>query len=630
MGNLNHQLPLARTVVFGIVGLFTIINFGLSIHIVHVASRGVVPDWAGLGLATSILTLVALPILFIVPIKRHGALPAFVAVELAVLWLLWILWLATGATIAGLPGLNFCNGGLCSEARALEAFSFLNWLLLMFYSFTLLTLSVIAHQRGRTELVDIILSHLRPLESTDHTETLSTLTQCALVSRQFSVLVRPMIWSRVEIVDSNPRPQFNAAHKLESLDQALRANPFLTNLIKSFSLKTWFYEEVPEERARNPMFAGPRQSVAIPIYKHRSLAFVLMQLRSLESLEIATMRDRPVFTTHWNQLGPLMQRTLVGLFSTNAKSLKKLRLRMVGIPPEIWAEKLECLSSLNVESCPCLPEKPWPFSNHTNTGNLNSRRSSSMSSVIASPKTSESRSSSVASFNGPVIPDITEFTCRYSDHLKMLKKRYPSMFANIRHASIAVWNSQDAPGALSEFLQAAGPTLVSLDLKMSMRYTGNSESMVWVSIPPLPSLEILNLSIEYASSDSNNFNMSEEPSGLSAPLISLFAKILERCGSGTLSTVSLSALARCEKLTSSPPTEVSASLTGIDRAFAQNQSVSAKLGKVTLELVRECHEGSCDAPCTTFRKPEDWRESFPYLSTSTEVALDGNMQQILG
>jgi hypothetical protein len=146
--------------------------------------------------------------------------------------------------------------------------------------------------------------------------------------------------------------------------------------------------------------------------------------------------------------------------------------------------------------------------------------------------------------------------------------------------------------------------------------------MAWVSIPPLPSLEILNLSIEYASSDANTFNLSDEPSGFSAPLISLFAKILERCGSGKLSTVSLFALARCEKLTSSPPTEVSSSLSSIDRVFAQNQSVSAKLGKVKLELVRECHEGSCDAPCTTFKKPEDWRDSFPYLSTSTEVGLE--------
>ncbi|RXW15334.1 hypothetical protein EST38_g10522 [Candolleomyces aberdarensis] len=151
MGNLNHQLPLARTIVFGIVGLFTLISFGLSIHIVHLGNQGgFVPDWAGLALATSIITLIALPVLFIIPIKRRNALPSFIAFELAVLWLLWILWLATGASIASLFGLNYCNGGLCSEIRALEAFSFLNWLLLMFYSFALLILSVTAHQRGRT------------------------------------------------------------------------------------------------------------------------------------------------------------------------------------------------------------------------------------------------------------------------------------------------------------------------------------------------------------------------------------------------------------------------------------------------------------------------------------------------
>ncbi|KAJ3542290.1 hypothetical protein NMY22_g3569 [Coprinellus aureogranulatus] len=132
----------------GTVGVFSIIVLGISAHLVHI-SNGFTPDWAGLALATSILTLLSLPVLYIVSIKRRGAVAAFVIVELIVLWILWILWLATGADAASSnPGLNFCNVGVCSEIRALEAFSFLNWLLLMFYSLTVLVLSVSAHSRG--------------------------------------------------------------------------------------------------------------------------------------------------------------------------------------------------------------------------------------------------------------------------------------------------------------------------------------------------------------------------------------------------------------------------------------------------------------------------------------------------
>ncbi|KAF5337158.1 hypothetical protein D9611_002893 [Ephemerocybe angulata] len=149
MADFNRLLPLARTIIFGIVAFFSIIVLGISAHLVSLP--GPSPDYVNLALATSILTLIALPIIFIIPLKRRGAAPSFVAVEVVTLWLLWILWLATGATIANwLPGLVFCNGGVCSELRAIEAFAFLNWLMLMFYSFVLLTLAVTAHHRGRT------------------------------------------------------------------------------------------------------------------------------------------------------------------------------------------------------------------------------------------------------------------------------------------------------------------------------------------------------------------------------------------------------------------------------------------------------------------------------------------------
>lgn len=147
MVSFNNLIPLFRTIAFGSVGLFSLIVLGISAHLVSL--RGPAPDYVNFALAVAILTLIFLPLLFILPIKRRGSWPSYLAVELGVLWFLWILWLASAAHTASMtPGLNYCSGGICSELRAMLAFSFLNWLILMFYAVLVFVFAVIAHSRG--------------------------------------------------------------------------------------------------------------------------------------------------------------------------------------------------------------------------------------------------------------------------------------------------------------------------------------------------------------------------------------------------------------------------------------------------------------------------------------------------
>jgi hypothetical protein len=153
---LNEILALARTAVLGAVTVFAIIVFPLSAHIIHVTTssiRGFYYDFAALGLAVAILTLLTFPAMLLLSVNRKGALTSYIWVEVAWLSLMWILWLAVGASVADIPFINSVRGvGYVSEAQAIEAFGFLSWIFLMFYSVTVLVLAIMAHMKGRSEV----------------------------------------------------------------------------------------------------------------------------------------------------------------------------------------------------------------------------------------------------------------------------------------------------------------------------------------------------------------------------------------------------------------------------------------------------------------------------------------------
>ena len=66
---------------------------------------------------------------YVISNKRRGAVTSFVAAEIAWLWFLWIMWISSAGSTAALYWIAYCTGGVCSEAQAIEAFGFLNWLI---------------------------------------------------------------------------------------------------------------------------------------------------------------------------------------------------------------------------------------------------------------------------------------------------------------------------------------------------------------------------------------------------------------------------------------------------------------------------------------------------------------------
>ncbi|KAF9514746.1 hypothetical protein BS47DRAFT_1381802 [Hydnum rufescens UP504] len=164
-----NYVGLVRYPVFGALVLFSLIVLGLDGHIISVtggshevciegfcANAGVsTPSFAGLGVATAVLTLVSVIPITIIDVLRKGAITSFVAVELGWFFFLWVMWLATFGDTAGNTGCNSsaANGiGICSQVRAVEAFSFLAWFALFAYWVLLLVFSFIAFSKGDTKI----------------------------------------------------------------------------------------------------------------------------------------------------------------------------------------------------------------------------------------------------------------------------------------------------------------------------------------------------------------------------------------------------------------------------------------------------------------------------------------------
>jgi len=132
-----------------------------------------VAPYAALAIATGVLTLVTLVPMIVLEKIRPGGPTSMIIVEVAWLSILSVLWLATGSESAvyleAVSDFGFGFGGICDtgdsspddlfgspdstiaagcgETRAIAAFGFLNWLLLMFYVILILILGVMASSR---------------------------------------------------------------------------------------------------------------------------------------------------------------------------------------------------------------------------------------------------------------------------------------------------------------------------------------------------------------------------------------------------------------------------------------------------------------------------------------------------
>ncbi|KAJ7122191.1 hypothetical protein C8R44DRAFT_981420 [Mycena epipterygia] len=176
----TRSFPLIRLGALSTVVVFALITLGLAAALTSATETFFLASYsfAALAIATSVLTLATIPAMIALEILRPGGITSMIIVEIAWLGFLCILWLSTGGVTASVGAVSFFFGGcdaasdigdavdiagrelqdltddsaltLCHESSAIEAFAFLNWIILMGYVTTLLIMSVVASSRKHT------------------------------------------------------------------------------------------------------------------------------------------------------------------------------------------------------------------------------------------------------------------------------------------------------------------------------------------------------------------------------------------------------------------------------------------------------------------------------------------------
>jgi len=153
------------------------------------------------ALATSLLTVLSVALMLIIDKLRQGSIFSYTSVEIVWLTILWILWLTSGSYAAWTengflreyPEEATCDyygyyGAIdsryCHETKAVIGLSFILWILLMAYTFTLLVLTLRAKGRGHpawmTSVRDGVLLH--PAENTTESAIQVPVAQTHIIS----------------------------------------------------------------------------------------------------------------------------------------------------------------------------------------------------------------------------------------------------------------------------------------------------------------------------------------------------------------------------------------------------------------------------------------------------------------
>ncbi|KAI9574365.1 hypothetical protein HD554DRAFT_2046517 [Boletus coccyginus] len=164
--------PLIRQCVLGAATLFSLIGLAISASVTLNA----------LVIGAGVLSMLTLPVMLVIDIARRGFFTSMIVVELSWLGLLCILWVAAAGESLSAYNLIFslaCSyeesvlNGICQEAQASIAFSFLNFIILLLYTGALFVMAMIAASRGQS---DIWLSSVKesfgpPAAPTQHSMT---------------------------------------------------------------------------------------------------------------------------------------------------------------------------------------------------------------------------------------------------------------------------------------------------------------------------------------------------------------------------------------------------------------------------------------------------------------------------
>ncbi|PPQ86337.1 hypothetical protein CVT25_005638 [Psilocybe cyanescens] len=138
-GESRHPVHTHRVITLTLTTLLSIATLGLLAHLTNRSrSIGNVTNWEVLGLVTSTLTILTFLFLLLAPRLVH------LITELTLTTILFILWVVESALVIHVERATFggarCGlfsifrvANICSELRAIEALSIINWILLLFY-----------------------------------------------------------------------------------------------------------------------------------------------------------------------------------------------------------------------------------------------------------------------------------------------------------------------------------------------------------------------------------------------------------------------------------------------------------------------------------------------------------------
>ncbi|KAB5595523.1 hypothetical protein CTheo_984 [Ceratobasidium theobromae] len=155
---LFHTLRLAA---FGTVLAFALIVLGISAYWVSMLQgyATMLSTSSSFGLAVGLMTFIFLLPILIVGMTRKGSFLSWVSVELGVMGLMWVLWLASASYTTSMTAgytlncdlaLDTTAEGVCRQFQAIQAFSWLNWLIIFAYIVLLVVFIVKASNEGRS------------------------------------------------------------------------------------------------------------------------------------------------------------------------------------------------------------------------------------------------------------------------------------------------------------------------------------------------------------------------------------------------------------------------------------------------------------------------------------------------
>ncbi|KAF9492340.1 hypothetical protein BDN71DRAFT_1509578 [Pleurotus eryngii] len=153
------SFAIPRLVLFGLVTIFAFAVLGIDAHVTSFfAKSGTVVPIECMGLATALFTILSVPAMVFSP---KGSFPTTVLFETIWLSILWVFWLTTAALSSNLRtkvmkdlGPKGCAKlrddamAVCMELPGIEGLSYVNWLLLMFYTLALCIFLYMARNGG--------------------------------------------------------------------------------------------------------------------------------------------------------------------------------------------------------------------------------------------------------------------------------------------------------------------------------------------------------------------------------------------------------------------------------------------------------------------------------------------------